>query len=247
MNQQRLTSVICVATEERADNYKFFPEYNDFNPNLSIIGLPELKALGEEGYKFPRKLDVGMILMENPFEPNTYIDIKTSEQEIFARKMDALTQVARYLGAKSFKCNAQMVERRRREFDGELGGTYKAFKTDIKVTNERDEKYSQEYKRDETMSGETSPEDYQKALEFVEKKCLNEYREIKHILQQRCPDSPNKQTLFHESIVISNEINEATEVAFSMDAMQGLLGIDANTRYAIQHEITVKLDFTLTF
>lgn len=248
MNKQTLPNVICVATEERARNYMFLPEYkNEFNPNLTIVGLPDFEQLRQQGYKFPRILDVGMLLMENPFEPKSYIDINTSEQELFARKMDALTNIARYLGAKEFYCESQLDEIKKRDIKVNANGNYETVIAEGEFKKQCEEKCKQQYTRTNKWSGVTAPGDYDRAVELVKTYRLEGHREIINLLDQRRPNSPNVITQFEESITISNERNSAIAIACSIGVMGGVFNLKSETVTTLLYQTTVSLNVKIIF
>lgn len=246
METRELKPIIYVSSEERADNYSWCcPESKYLNPNVDFRAIADLQTL--EGKKsFPRQLEEGMVLMAHPYRPNVYIDINQAEEALFAMKMDAVEAIARWLGVKTFEATAvyRGEQERTMKIMGEV--EYKVVEGAGSFSREKKEAYEKKYSRCSQYSGESQPEDVEKARQKMKEYGLENERLCQFLLEQRSGGSNSMQG-FEENMTLSNELNENTEIAFSLSAMKGMLKIKSDTELTLKKKMEVALHIKVTF
>ena len=111
------------------------------------------------------RIETGLILAKHPFLPDTYINIDSTETELFHLKMLCLSAITQYLGAKSISGHARVVEQKHRVCDAKGNISYKGVKVLPSVNVEQNQRYESEYRLEDTFSGEYDMTSYKKAIE----------------------------------------------------------------------------------
>lgn len=245
MEKHSLTSVLYVTSEEQAENYQWYKDSARIDRNVSVITLDDLEQLRSQ-VALPRNLSAGMVLIEHPYKENQYLDINQAEEEVFARKMDAITEIARYLGVKRFEAKAEYetTQERLLGVNGEVD--YKGVNLEAKYKQEKSEKYKKKYTRIQEWPGGFSREGVEKAKQLLKDYCLEQERVVQHLIAQREGDL-NQMTSFTETLSLSQEFNERTDVAFTLSAMKGVLGLKAGIETTFTYKVEVNLFLKLEF
>ena len=94
--------IIYIATTERADNYKYFPEHENIPGNVQIISIRDFLLIQDQyTIEISGQPMVGTILARNPFDKQHYLEFDKFVNENFIfRKWLKLCEIANHLGAK---------------------------------------------------------------------------------------------------------------------------------------------------
>ncbi len=187
------------------------------------------------------RIETGLILAKHPFLPDTYINIDSTESELFHLKMLCLSTITQYLGAKSICGHARVVEQKQRVCDAKGNISYKGVKALPSVNVEQNQRYESEYQLEDTFSGEYDISSYKKAIEEASKFGLDKDIEIENLIQQRNPENARSIQSRKVSIELSRELNKVLDVAFNLEAT----GIDLGIGYKDILESCKKVIFEL--
>lgn len=171
------------------------------------------------------RIETGLILAKHPFLPDTYINIDSTETELFHLKMLCLSTITQYLGAKSISGHARVVEQKQRVCDAKGNISYKGIKALPSVNIEQNQRYESEYRLEDTFSGEYDMSSYKKAIEEAAKFGLDKDIEIENLIQQRNPENARSIQSRKVSIELSRELNKVLDIAFNLEATGIELGI----------------------
>lgn len=187
------------------------------------------------------RITAGLILVKHPFLPNTYINLESTETELFHLKMLCLSTITQYLGAKSISGHAHIVEEKKRVCDAKGNVEYKAVKANADVHSEKNQRYESEYHLEDTFAGEYSEESYKLAVEEAKKFGLDKDMDITSLLEARDPNRPRNIQSRKLSIELSRELNNVLDTAFNLSTV----GFDLSTGYKETLESRKKILFEL--
>ena len=229
--------VLCVTTDERKINYKWEKDSTVIvqDPQLGVVSLTDIKEYEKKGIRFisqSRSISPGTILIRNPYDPKSYIDINMSEETLLKEKLNRIGQIIKCLGATKFhsKISISKCEERSLELNGQI--KFQLVKMETSYQKKEESRYTGSYCRWEIFSGGYREEDYEEAKRIVQENKLD--ADFKYLINQRNPSSTNKITEQCIHINISNEFNSLIDCAFKLDVLHGIFQLRGNVRKTIK-------------
>lgn len=171
-----------------------------------------------------KRLTAGMILIEHPFLPNTYIDAKDAEKELFHQKQLCISAVMQYLGATKVEGHAEITEMKKRAIDGKGNVAYGKTNLSAEVQIEQKQQCESKYKILDTWPDEFSPEQYELAKAEASKYGLDKDDDIVSLIERRNPANPRPIGSREISVEISTELNRSLDTAFSLEVAGAEVG-----------------------
>ena len=229
---------------------------NDENPILILDYDGFCKLKNEKSIEFwkissPKE---GQILIKHPFKPNTFIDVNTTESEIFNEKISKLSNIAWNLGAKSLKGDFYISDQKERQHG--INGQIKFKK--ISLSGSRKKELENYYKRsikleDDFIVGdvaewektEVRAQRWEIARKEAEESGLINDEVIKSLINKLNPNHPIRNTREKYSFNLTNEINENIDLAFDLEVKN--INISPKYLEVLKNKKTVDFAFEIVF
>lgn len=191
-------------------------------------------------------IEDGQIFIKHPFLPKTFISLDITETKLFHIKMECLSDIASWLGAKKIAGNAAFMNEEAREIDDHGKITYKTVKLDAETQAINSNYYKNSYSCVKTYTiVNYSKETWEEAKKTANIMGLDSDYDIKNLIKQRNPDRPVLLTSSKLSIELTNELNSKLDVAFNLSAVGFDLGAEYNKKLKSKKTVnyTVEIDF----
>lgn len=223
-------------------------KYREYNSKIRIFSIEELNALIKNNYICLEQtvdFEEGQIYIKHPFLPNTFIDINTTEGELFNEKMICLSKIAQLLGATELNGAAEFLDQQERDIDAngklEYGESYLSFDEKKELAKIYKDKYHQKYK----FKGIFIEGNWEKAKEEAKKYGLNKDKNIESLIDMRNPSSDNPLNSKSISIEMTREINQSIDLAF--DLVVKKIKINPKYREIFKNRKTINYEFEIIF
>ena len=216
--------------------------------NAHVLSIEEIESLRDAETVHiinVNKFTSGQIFIKHPFMPDTYMDIETSEAELFHIKMQCLSRIMQCLGARWVSGHAYVSEIKQREMDSNGKLSYKVVDVNLGAKTEKNTHYESDYILEDSFSGEFSESSYLEALEEAKRVGLYNDFDIKNLLEQRNPQKENTMTGRKIKIEMTRELNESLDVAFSLQ-MAGF-GMSGAYKKLIETQKKVMFELDIRF
>ena len=198
-------------------NILFFQKCLREDNEIRILTLAEMEDLEKKNLcKFMKlfSFEERQLFIKHPFRPNTYIDVNTTESEIFGDKIDCLSKIVQELGATEI--SGEAVFKKEEERFVKKNGTAGYRSIDFTAEEEKEQKdyYKEHYKHRDTFAGKQGS--WEQAKLYALKYGLNQDRVIESLILQRAPDNPNPITSKEITFEMTSEINHSFDLAFEL-------------------------------
>lgn len=197
---------------EKARNYV---DYNGIG-HISEKSLCDWMKINDIDSHLVTDRMTGNILIQHPFLPKAYIDLKTTEVQIFNQKMMCISEIVQNLGAKEINGHAIFRSEEKRTIRGDGQIDYKTVKASASVNSKKQKNYESQYKISNKFKGICSEESYNEALKKAENYGLINNSDVKNLINERSPRQINSLTNWNITIDLSNELNNSLDIAFHL-------------------------------
>ncbi|MBR4324112.1 MAG: hypothetical protein IKP73_01145 [Bacteroidales bacterium] len=256
MEVKKITGdIVRIAYDELSRNYIYEKNHEALDKRVQVVSINDiddyLKCDNIEVFGVSR-LHEGQILMRHPFAINTYVDASSSQVELFQDKVNIMGFILQRMGVKSIKGQAQYIESKKREFgvNGNVGVNYVGIDVGFGASyqnaqSQRDFSSIQIHK--EYPNAQLTQELYLQAVATAKQYGLYNDRQINSLIKSRNPElGSNVQGRERISVELSNEYNELTDIAFTLNAME-VFKLGGGYKENIETVNTVKIDLDITF
>ncbi len=249
MENELNASVLYIASDELAYNYSWEKESDYLKSGLKVISIDEIETCKERGYIFDinSSIEEGMMLTAHPFKPRTYIDMNRTEYDLIREKMGCISKVAQKIGATKISGHAILTDRNTLFVNSFVEGKFKAVEAKISYSEEDKEEYSKTYHIERTFNGHYDKTSYSDAQKLIRQYGLMRDPEVNDLVELRNPSESNEIISQNVKMEASREINSLKEIAFSINAMQGLFNLGGNLQKTISTLSTVVLSLDIEF
>lgn len=248
MNIDNPKNVIRIERDELALNYKY-REGGEFLNNIDICSYE---------YEFPelnRRYDfhpigfvpqVGDTYVKSPFGENLYIEIEYFSDYILECKSNCISNIARLLGASSYSFEIEVEDISNRSWDLKAGMSYSSVSAELQVKRATQEKLNKRFADRKLYSHGRRPtaQEFREAEDFAKQYGLYTDNKVKALLNERNPNSANMVRQMCVTFSLSQEMNQSLDIAFKLNAMKGVFGLNAAFNEATEQKKTIngKLD-----
>lgn len=219
-------------------------KYRDYKSKIRIFSTEELKELPIH-FEHTDFFDEGQIFIRHPFLPSTFIDINTTEGDIFNEKMICLSKIAQLLGATELNGAAEFLDQQERDIDEngkmEYGDNSLSFDEKKELAKIYKDKYHQKYK----FNGIFVEGNWEKAKEEAKAYGLNRDKSIESLIDLRNPSILNSLKSNSYSIEMTREINQSIDLAF--DLVVSKIKINTKYREVLKNKKTINYEFEIVF
>lgn len=211
---------VLIATDEKADSYKFYDNSDKLDERLKVIAMSDLSDYGDVNFISNQTLAPGMMFGRHPYLPNTYVDLNTFEDDIFKYTQLKMREIAFLLGAKKISFAVKVLETKKSEKNLHVEGNVKGVNANLEIAKEEEAKLNRVHKKSFVFTGLTDKDSYQKAQKLAEESGLISIEDIEEMLMYHNPDSLSKELSREVNIVISKEFNSRLDIAATVDYLK---------------------------
>lgn len=220
-------TVILFERDELAQNYKHREGAQFLNKNIDIVSCDyDVDEWLQKHSIYPvGRPQKGDTYIQSPFDKNVYVLCEELEDYILGVKTDAISNIVRRLGAKSFEFNIEIEKIEERKIDVNTGIEI-ILKGDLNVDvkNKYNKDLKKKFETKDIFSNPVRPsikewEDTQK----IAKECglLGDPSVVKFLAQRR-PDDRNILQSTEVSFCMSSEINRSLGIVANLNVMKSL-------------------------
>lgn len=206
----------------------------------------ELPAL-IECYGLPKDIDEGDTFIQSPYDPKVYWRIENYEDYTIRQKNNKMVEIAQLLGIKSYSCEVQLLELKKRQIDVNAKGGYKLVTADASVKSSIDESMRQTYKMTNEWQGKRPSQDkYEEAIQIAKEYGLYNDPTVNNLLIMCDPSKNNKLGKQEISYSINTDINKNLDIACNIASCTGFQ-VNAEFESKTEYHKELVVHFTMEF
>lgn len=248
MELKHLKDVLYLTYDELARSYQWYDGVENLNNSVQVLSLDDLPKLQKRGYDFfIKQMEVGSVLIRNPFNQRQYIDINESEDRIIREKISAMSMIAQKLGARKIIGTAEFLEEQKLERTTDGSAKYKAVTLDVEYRKQQQEKCQKKYKLIREFNGAFSAESYQEAIDLLKKYNLTFDPEVRDLVGLRNPSERNILGKQSVHMNLSREVNSSKEIAASLTVLGDDFSLGFSTKESISTLKSMIFDTEIDF
>ncbi len=241
--------VILIDTDERSRNYNWGGRADKLDRNVQIVSIDEYidksEQLRKQGYDLPSLVDRGTVLIKDPFYSNIYHLAQNAEMAIYRNKYLKLIQILGLLGAKSFNCEVEIRNLRKRDIDAKGNVKFWMVDMDASMKKEEENKIKRSFQTETKWERtEYKTEDYEKAREIANNLKLNS-GDVKSVIENRNPQGKLIESS-RISFVVSEETQNLLDAAFTLKCCK-FFSMSASFSETVSISKTVRVIMNVTF
>lgn len=185
---------------------------------LSVNELNEIKEKNGITFKPVSFFEERQLFIRHPFIPNTFIDVNTTESEIFIEKINLLSRIVQLLGATEIAGEAIFINEEERFVNRKGNVSYHSISFGAEEKKELSDYYKEHYKQTDTFPPVANNiEKWKQAKEIAVKYGLDKDKVIEALIIQRHPDN-NPIKSRELTFDMTCEINRSFDLAFELIA-----------------------------
>ena len=237
--------VLHVTSDERSRNWMLDKNAKKVSRDVQIISVDNIPFYKDSAIHFPSHIiREGDILIRHPYEHNLYLDPNNAAFEIRFSKYTLISEIAQRLGAVRYEIKEAIETVEQRELSSNGSIDYKMVKSAINIKNQDDLKNTMGILiEDEFPKCKSSAKD---AIAFAQEYNLWNDSMIRSLIR-KCSYQDNPLTHEHLRFDVTQEANSRFDAAFSLNALKGILNIDASINTLLSKRETIMLDIIFTF
>lgn len=241
--------VINIVSPLQAETYGWEKNNEKVDSRLQVISINDIKGYAEnDGITLLNITNPyqGQILIRHPFLPNTYIDAKYSQDQLFQEKVDKVSEILQYLGVKCVFGQAKWTQTKRRELDIKGGGSVKVVEFSGEYKKQHNVEDCSSIKMEKTYPNAILTQDlYNKAAQKA--KSYGLYDQTRSFIESRNPElGSNVQGTDYLTIELTKEINDLMSIAFSLSYLPAFK-INANYKETLEIVNKVEMNIFVNF
>lgn len=241
--------VIHITSDEKTFNYKFEKNSDKLSKNLEIASIDDILSIPIEDRRAlfaVREIEEGMIFIKDPITGRYYLASEAS-QKLRDSKFDALTDIARLLGAKKVVREIESMTQVSRKIDASGKVTYKEVSLKLDSKNESYSNITQKYSRVQYFNGCERSIDFEKAVNQCKLNGLIHEPEVINMLKNRNPEDANYVTSDDLNIELTNDCERSMDNAMSLNVMGNLFKLDAKCQQAITTSTKIRIHWYVEY
>lgn len=243
--------MVCVCTEEKKDNYKYYDGGRFLiDPNIAIETLDDLQS---RGCHYPSDVKLNDLLILHPYDQNKYIHIEDVESAMVKQtKFLRYSEILQDLGATSYKVTSVITNVYEAKTDVHGKVSFEKIKTpvdlDVNVNKQEDFKSKLGFELSDTFKGvcSISEQSFEHVNDLVKQYRLQDDEYIKTLINKRRPGKENYQLTEHLHCETMHEFNKCLDVAVSFNVAT-FLDLSTNIKHAISQKVEYILDIDVSF
>jgi len=253
MDINNLSNIIRLEKDEVSLNYKYWDSSSELT-GIDICSYEyDLPILKEEYSFYPAESEPMLYdtYVKDPFGSKSLIKIESMKDYTLSAKCNCISNIAKILGATYFKFNIEVEGFEERCWDSQNEMSTKTIKLDLDIKNETENKLNRRFsdEREYSQGGIPTIKNYNEAVKMAKQYHLVADPKIIGILEQRDPNSSSNNMIknWDLSFSLTQELNSNLDIAFKLNAMQGLFKLDSKFKETTKNRYSLVALLKLRF